>query len=67
MLFLVGLKLQPMLFDVRMNGVDNVIGNAFEANFVAALRFHSICDSLFYQTEVPIKKGKPIEIILVVG
>jgi hypothetical protein len=31
MLFLVGLKLQPLLLDSSLNGVDNVIANIFEA------------------------------------
>jgi len=57
MLFLVCLKLQPILFDVGLNGVDVVVGNAFEANFVLALRFHSIVDSLFLQQNVPMRKG----------
>jgi hypothetical protein len=57
MLFLVGLKLQPLLFDATLNGSDVVVKNAFEITFVSALRFHSILESIVFQQNIPVKKG----------
>jgi hypothetical protein len=38
MLFLVGLKIQPLFIDQELNGWEGVIKNLFEINYISVLR-----------------------------
>jgi hypothetical protein len=52
MLFLVTMKLHPLLMDQNLNGSEGVLKNIFEINFVSALRLHSIIDSMIFQPKL---------------